>query len=228
MKFLILLIITSFNIYATESVVVPAQNLYTPQGFDTNDETQVVVSGYLPSYCYKEASHQTTIDKQKKEINIQINAKYEDDELCPQSTKNFLKTINLGSLEPGEYRIRTRGREDYDITDKLHIKRDNLGRIDEFKYPFINSVKYLRDKNKLYIKGYKPSNCYKLAGTEFYSDRKNVIIAQPILKKVREFCPRKMISIDYEVTPPQLVKSLVTLIHVRSQGQESVNVEVIF
>ena len=49
MKFLILLIITSFNIYATESVVVPAQNLYTPQGFDTNDETQVVVSGYLPS-----------------------------------------------------------------------------------------------------------------------------------------------------------------------------------
>ena len=55
MKYLVVMICASMigACFGASNVLVPVDNVYSPKGFDANDNSEVIVSGFLPNLCYK-------------------------------------------------------------------------------------------------------------------------------------------------------------------------------
>lgn len=214
------------SVFAAQKRSIPVQNVYTPAGFDSNDNSQIIISGYMPNYCYN--TPQAIVDTKNFEINVRMEANYNEEGFCQEATKEYLHVLDLGKMKPGHYQITIYGDNEFPIEEEIEIAAPNAGEIDRYQYPVIHNVSYNHADKKLLIKGYKPSSCYELVDVEFYSDRKNTIIALPILEKVSNFCPKKMVETEISIVTPRLVNSLQTLIHIRSEKKDSKNLEVIF
>ena len=131
----------------------------------------------------------------------------------------------LSRLDPSIYDIKVTNRNSYPINEEIRIVDKASGNIDKYRYPIVTNLSFERKNHLLKIKGYKQSDCYNLKSVDFYSDNKDTIIALPIMEKIRNFCPKKLMPIDVAVTVPRLVNSLQNLIHVRSQNNNSKNIE---
>ena len=73
---LTLLAVTAFNapVQAATPIetLVPIKHVYVPKGFDSNDQTEVMVSGYLPNLCYR--GHKSKVSVKDHTIQIQITS----------------------------------------------------------------------------------------------------------------------------------------------------------
>lgn len=214
------------DVLAAEKRSIPVQNVYTPAGFDSNDNSQIVISGYMPNYCYN--TPQAQVDTSNYKITVNMQANFNEEGYCQEAIKEYLHVLDLGKMKPGRYQITIYGDNEFPIEEEIEIAAPNAGEIDRYQYPVIHKVSYNHADKSLLIKGFKPSSCYELTDVEFYSDRKNTIIALPILEKVSDFCPRKMVETEISIETPRLVNSLQTLIHIRSEKKDSKNLEVIF
>lgn len=227
MKLIILFLVASFG-FAQANVeyqVVPTERVYTPKGFDSNDNAEVIVSGFLPNLCFQNPRHKIT--RNGKDIFITINASRIKEEYCPEVVVPFLEVVDIGMLEPKKYNIYVNDQTQTPLEESIEIVQRTNGRIDEAIYPIVFNVKYERSNNSILIEAYKPSDCYEFDKVEFYSDKKNLITVLPKMRKIRDFCPMKLTPLTIREQLPNLVNSLKTLIHVRSLNQESKNIEVI-
>ena len=71
LKYLVLIALISFSSVLIASTPretkVPVSHLYVPDGFDSNDNVEMVVSGILPNLCHK--SPKTAVVRDKLEPN---------------------------------------------------------------------------------------------------------------------------------------------------------------
>ena len=111
------------NVYASTPVVkkVEAQHVYTPKGFDTNDNSEVVIAGMLPNLCHKSPSTKVTRDGNK--INIELTTLYyhESNPFCPEMQVPFLESVYLGILDKGLYEITINGESTSQKTNFIEI-----------------------------------------------------------------------------------------------------------
>ena len=68
MKLVFLLMISFLSTQAATMELVPVENVYTPRGFDSNDNAEIVITGYLPNLCYQNPTHKR-FNKQKWSFN---------------------------------------------------------------------------------------------------------------------------------------------------------------
>ena len=73
------------------------------------------------------------------------------------------------------------------------------------------------------LKGYNPSDCFQFDRVELVSNKEDVYSVLPIMKKVSDFCPMKMVPFSYEVEIPDDLPRKNILLHVRSMDGRSVN-----
>ncbi|MEE3080182.1 MAG: hypothetical protein VX341_12655 [Bdellovibrionota bacterium] len=224
MKLVFLLIMTFLSTQAATMELVPVENVYTPRGFDSNDNAEIVITGYLPNLCYQNPTHKIIIDKQK--IFIEMRATRINEVACPEVIVPYLKVIDLGVLDRGNYKIEVTAASQHSLNDQITIAKRTRGRIDEFNYPIVTNLDYDMTANELSIKAYRPSDCFEFRGFEFISDKKEVITVLPKMKRVRDFCPKKLTPLNLKTRIPNIVNGLRTLIHVRSLNLESKNIEV--
>ena len=104
----IALLFTAGAIYAQKGpveVTAPVEKLFVPEGFDNNDNVEVVLHGEFPSTCYNVGQTKATVDKENKLIKVEATTLYYPDVYCIQSITPWIQSVKLGVLDTGEYEV---------------------------------------------------------------------------------------------------------------------------
>lgn len=228
MKLSLLLItaVFSFSSFANTptEVLIGVSDIYTPAGFDNDDNAEVILTGLLPNSCHSTPKINTII--KDKNVYVRLTAlSYEDSNpFCPPATTPFVQKINLGLLTQGEYEVFINPDTEFEMRSDMTIVDVNQSVFDGKTYANVQKVEAVDDEvNTVILKGHNPSYCYKLDRVEFISDNENTYSILPIMEKVASNCPLKRVEFEYEVEVPARIPSEEVLLHVRSMDGSSVN-----
>jgi hypothetical protein len=223
-KAIALLLITGTAYASTPvEVMVPIDHVYSPKGFDSNDNTEVIVSGYLPNLCHKNPT--TKVEVNAKGIDIKVTSlKYDpSNPFCPEMIVPFVETVNVGILDKGNYDIVVNGKSIYEKRSEIFISESNSDAVDEYAYAGVQFIEKSAGSRVVQLKGYNPSDCFVLDQIEIINNEKDTYSVLPRMKQISDFCPMKMVPFTYEMTVPKDLKADRVLLHVRSMDGKSVN-----
>jgi hypothetical protein len=194
--------------------------VYTPMGFDTNDDTQIVVTGNLPSVCYQ--APKSVIKRVGKKIEVTVWAYYRKDTVCTQILVPFMEVISLGLMKSGDYEV-TSENPNGEIRSNFEVSPSRTPAVDQFIYANLNTIVSHDGSQKVTLMGYNPSDCYTLDEVKMIFNGKNTYSILPIMKQVRDHCPRKMTPMSFDIELPEPVAEDAVLLHVRIMSGKSIN-----
>lgn len=210
---------------AAEEVRSPIQTpalfseTYIPAGFDDNDNVQIVGEGMFKNTCYRPAPTGVQVDQKNKVIRL-APAAYEYQGLCLQMILPFERTIDVGILKAGNYKVMQDGQE----VDTLKVGVARSLAPDDYLYAPISQA-YIHQEaglKTLLVSGEFPTDCMKL---DYVSTdvQKKVIVVQPIAKiEERNNCLRGKFPFSTSVELKNIPEGRY-LIHVRSMNSKAVN-----
>lgn len=199
--------------------VVPAEHTYIPKGYDSNDNVELIVEGYLPNLCYK--SPHTSVKVEGSTININLMAWTNDDGtvMCAEMVVPFIQTVSLGVLDKGHYNVIV----NQEIHSQLFVDESTSDAMDDLIYANVEVIERDPYSNRVVFKGHNPSHCFEFDRFENISNDKDVLSVLPIMKQVTDLCPRKMVPFELEYEVPQILNRDRFLINVRTMNGKSVN-----
>lgn len=203
---------------------VPVDHVYSPAGFDSNDNTEVAITGFLPNLCYKAPKSTVTVTNGK--INIAMKAMRNDNAMgfCAIVRLPFVEYINIGVLDKGKYDITVNEASPYQKSSKLAVAEASSNSIDEIVYANVEEVVRVANETRtIQLKGYNPSDCFELKEIVIKDNGSDTYSILPKMKQIRAHCPKKMIPFTYEVEVPQNLEADKVLLHVRVMDGRSVN-----
>jgi len=203
---------------------VPVDNLFVPNGFDSNDNSEVIISGYLPNLCYKSPSTKMAI--KGNEVKISVKALYSAPAnfMCGEMIVPFIQKVSLGLLEKGLYKITVNQNGPGATQEKLKVSESSSDAMDDHLYASVDYVEKMgMGARTVTLKGYNPSDCLELEKIEYIHNGKDTYSILPIMRKIRDFCPMKNVPFAYEFEVPTELKANKVLLHVRSMDGRSVN-----
>ena len=227
MKFIFsLFILFSSVAWATPEIVsAPVNHLYVPDGFDSNDTVEVVVTGSFPNACF--SRNDVKVKVQGDLIDIKISAVSHERTFpyrrCPDMIVPFKEVIHIGSLQGGDYEVRVNAHTTSGLRDRISIAEASSNSVDEHVYAAIEWVER-KGVNSVILHGWRYSNCIDLDKVTVISNNKDTLSILPIMKQLTDFCPMKMMPTQYKVDLPlHTLKMKQPLLHVRTMDGKSVN-----
>lgn len=218
------IMISSFVHASTpKEVLIPVSHVYTPTGFDSNDNTEIVVSGFLPNLCHKSPKTKVLVKSNTIEITLTSLKYHSSNPFCPEFIVPIVKTIDLGVLDKGNYNIIVNGKSMYEKKAKINIDEASSNAIDDSVYAGVDFIEKTENSRTIILKGYNPSACYVFDKFEIFSNNKDTLSILPKMKQVSDFCPMKMIAFELEMEVPKELERDKILLHVRSLSGNSVN-----
>jgi hypothetical protein len=193
---------------------------YIPDGFDDNDNVQIVGAGVFPNSCYRPADPDVQVNIEKKEITLTPKA-YMYNGYCLQVLLPFEMTFNLGPLKAGTYSIKKLGGT---ALGELVVRTSLTPDADDYMYApigqaFFNSTP---EANTVILTGQFPLSCMKIK--EIKSQvQPNVLVIQPIVEIDHDMNCEKG-QFDFKVSEDLgPIKHGKYLLHIRSMNGKSVN-----
>ncbi len=204
-----------------EIVPAPVTHLYVPAGFDSNDTVEVVVTGNFPNSCY--SRNEVKVDVRDEEIVVNVSAATHEKTFptirCSDMLVPFKEVVHIGNLQGGDYKITVNNR----LRDTLRVVEATSNSVDENLYAAIEWVEE-KGGNNVVLHGWRYSNCIDIDRVEVKSNGKDTLAILPVMKRLTDFCPMKMMPVQY---PVKLDLSSLTmrqpLLHVRTMDGKSVN-----
>lgn len=214
-----------FNVFAQSAL--PVDSLYVPKGFDSNDNIEIVVGGYLPTPCHGAPTSKATVSENKISISVFSHKDlFENKALCPQMIVPFMEVVNVGALPQGKYDVSI---ENNTVVPEARLVVDKAvtDRVDDFIYANVDLVEQVGE-DTIRLKGYNPSDCFNFDEVSFVSNDSNVIAVLPKMNQVYERCPMKMVPFEiFADVPKDLLKRKSDeerlLLHVRTMHGRSKN-----
>lgn len=169
---------------APRNVTVSPATIYAPPGFDSNDNTQVVLAGMLPNTCYRAGPDaKVRVDKRAQKIFIANEAYLYPADMCLMMEVPFSKVVNIGMLPPGEYTVyiedaRGGAREMTTLPVALAHTRD----ADDQVYAVAESATVIRGgrTRSLILSGYLTGGCMHLKEVQVLYRRAGIVEVLPI------------------------------------------------
>ena len=209
----------------SQLVSLHPDHVFTPTGFDSNDNSQVVIEGMFSSTCFKVGPVKWSVDLANHRIAISNTAYYYDGP-CLRVLVPYQKTIDLGRLLPGQYSLWfEKSGESFTQMGELNIKPNTSASPDEYMYaPVTEAIISLDNKTPiLVLSGTVTNTCMKLQTVRLLRTKKDVVEVLPITAMTAgKNC--KDIRSPFTVTrplPPGLEGT--TLVHIRSLNGKSIN-----
>lgn len=198
---------------------IPVDEIYSPKGFDSNDDVEVIVSGWLPNLCYKVPQAKYEVKGNVIDIKIQARKYMDEFNSCAEMVVPFLKSVRVGLLNKGLYEVKVNGK----ISSSMFVNQASSDAIDDVVYANVEYVQKMEGKRQVVLKGYNPSDCFVQDRVEFIDNGKNVYSVLPVMEQVSDHCPMKMVPFEWEVEVPSKLKEDRVLLHVRAMDGKSVN-----
>ncbi len=210
---------------------IPIKRVYAPNGFDSNDNTQIIVSGTLPNLCHK--SPKVKMRKEGNDIFLTLSVLYYEDNnpFCPKVNVPFLVPIELGLLEKGFYSIYLKERAGTRLKTNIEIEENTTSQVDEHIYANVENVERDEDvPGKYYILGHNPSSCLELDTIKINYNGVDTYSVMPIMKQVSELCPQKRVPFKHTFyldteDKTSSIKFSDRLIHVRVMNGRAINIK---
>ncbi len=157
---------------------VSFDKIYTPDGFDSNDNVQIVGEGVFSNSCYRHAETKVWVDHEKMTIRLGPVA-YKYGGYCLQVILPYDRTVDIGILNAGTYKIvqSVSGRSLGTITIKPATTLDP----DDYLYSPVSQalVQSKNGKTGVYLMGDFPLSCMKMKEVKFQV-QPDVLVVQPI------------------------------------------------
>ncbi len=203
--FTLLALLISAPLYAQAPRVVdaPVDHLYVPSGFDNNDNVELVVTGYFPNPCY--GRNKVNAKIQGDVINVRVTALVRQDEkaeACAAMVVPFKEVIPVGNLQGGDYKIIVNSNTRFELQDNLKVAEAASQNQDDHIYAVVDYIELGfmgGESGSALLVGWNPSDCLALDHVEYVSNGKDTLSILPIMKKIRDFCPLKMVPLTIPV-----------------------------
>jgi len=218
---------------------IPVSALFAPyQGFDDNDQVQVVVHGTLPNACFSLADSFSELQGDLRTILVQQFAVRRIDGICAegatlpvhlQMTVPFTREISIGRLKAGKYNLqylseKTSQRE----LRPMLIERAPVATIDSMPYAVISNatvsdVVLSSQETEVVLSGVLNSSCVELNPEVTIERDRDVIVLLPTVKYTDDVvCSQMLVPFRLKVSLGKLQDGDY-LLHVRSMNGESVS-----
>ena len=204
-------------------VQLPVDNVFVPFGFDSNDNSEVIISGLLPNLCHKSPYAEVSVNGNKIDIKMKGLRYDASNPYCPEMVVPFVEKVELGILNKGNYEILVNGKSPFEYRSEISVMESSSNSIDEDVYARVDRVDQEEGSRIVRLKGYNPSDCYELDEIKVMDNKKDVYSVLPKMRKVSSFCPMKMVPFSYEMEVPKNLKADKVLLHVRVMNGKSVN-----
>jgi len=205
-------------------VKVPVDHIYVPKGFDSNDNTEIIVEGKLPNLCHKSPMTKVEVVGNKVVVTVEALKYDETNPFCVPVEVPFIQPVALGVMDKGFYDIEVNGKSIFEKTSSISISESTSSAVDDHIYA---NVAYVEDKEdtgrKVKLVGYTPSDCLEFEEVAFADNAKDTVAVLPKMKQVYEHCPMKMVPFEKEVEVPKNLKRDKILLHVRAMNGKSIN-----
>jgi hypothetical protein len=225
MKILLMLLLPCMALAQNlKSVPAPTLHAYSPLGFDSNDNTEIAIEGYLPNLCFQ--APLVNWKRSGNYIDVRVQAIHNQNGLmCPEVIVPFLETASFGVLPPGLYHIRVNAGTQYEKKTNLIVDQAPVSKIDDHIYAHISSIERVDMSRRLRIVSTVPSPCLKLKEIKAKSNGVDTISVLPIMeyddKKGCEKDPKKQVF--FYTIPDEFKDRDSVLIHIRSMEGKSKN-----
>ncbi len=204
---------------------IAPQHIFTLNGFDSNDNAQLVLTGIFPNTCYKVSETKVRVDKVNHRIDINDKAFHYNGTICMMMLVNYSKSVNLGVLSPGLYDIyvHDKTQETGKKAGSLNIAKATVMAPDDFLYaPVDDIVVDTSGANPVVtLSGIFAQSCLRMK-TVRVTVETDAIVLQPIVEEDGSVCTTNEKKFVESVTIENAPKGRV-LFHVRSLNGQSIN-----
>ena len=213
-------------------VTAPVEKVFIPQGFDNNDNVEVVVHGHFPNSCYRVGPITARFDNERNQIEVDAQAYYyKNQPICMQVLMSFTQSVKIGLVKAGSYKVVVKNRPTA-IVPRLDILEALTPDADDFLYAPVAQVLVSGQEGNgeiLTIEGTYP---YTFTGCMVVTDLRtrlasnDVLVVQPIAKFTEgEECEAQGASRKFSIKKDmtRILPSEDYLIHVRTLNGNSLN-----
>jgi hypothetical protein len=211
----------------------PIQRVFVPDGFDDNDNVEVILHGHFPNSCMKSGPVEFDVNRDLRVISIRSEVYVYSPDACLQVEIPFIQKVSLGNLEEGVWKIEVGGNLRRQPLP-LVVRHAKSAAPDEVLYAPVEDVLLLPepqgDGHRVVVSGQWPQasagKCFELVRIESYLGKDHSLVVLPIAELKNEGeCKssdvrRRVFSSSAPVAEklPQDV-----LVHVRVLNGESLN-----
>lgn len=220
-----------------ERVEVPVGRVFVPpQGYDDNDNIEIVVDGYLPNNCYridKTEIHRTS----DRGFSVQQFAVVNRDGICANADRlpptfnqivPFTIEASIGRLRSGNYQVKFSRGAGSAGTRQFRVDRATSANIDSLPYAAVSNA-YVGDIVRgdvgvqAVISGVLTSSCMELNEEVVVKQVQDVLIVLPTVKAMPDKLCQFMIRPFERIVNLGAVDEGRYLVHVRSMNGKAVN-----
>jgi hypothetical protein len=228
--FIALFILTmTFNIQAQTPLVVeaPLDYIFIPNGFDNNDNVEVVITGKFPSPCY--TRNKVTVDVKDSTVRILITSLARQNlssSFCEPLAVPFKEIVTVGNLQGGKYQVVVNEGGKHQLNGELTVDVSNSEAVDDHLYA---NVEYIDTgftgglSGDALLVGTAASSCLELDRVEYLTNNKDTLSVLPIMKKISSYCPEKSHRLEVPIKfDPSAFSHRKVLLFVRSIDGKSI------
>lgn len=135
-----LALFTTLNSFATEVIVAPVDHVFVPQGFDSNDSVEVVVTGNFPNTCYSRNQVDVKVVNDAIKVNISALDNTKKGKNCAQMMIPFKEVVSVGNLQGGKYSIVVNEKSKYELNDQIKITAASSNSVDDHIYALVDYI----------------------------------------------------------------------------------------
>jgi hypothetical protein len=225
------------NTRQSERVLLALDNAFIPaDGFDDNDNIQVVIEGYLPNACYTLAQAGAVLDDESHTLIVYQAAMKATRGVCADGAelppdlaapRYFWKVVDVGHLQAGHYKLEYRSSLGRQFKD-FRVQFSPSEQVDNMDYVLVtnafvnNEVLSSQEQFEIRITGELTSSCAVLDESSLVYEAGDVIVVLLTTKRTAEFCMPASRPF-YRVIRARTPAKGRYLLHVRSVGGESRN-----
>ena len=203
---------------------IPVDHIYSPAGFNSNDNAEVVITGILPDLCHKAPKSSVSVKDGKINVSVKAMRKNNGLAFCTLVRLPYTEVVKIGVLDKGKYDIAVNEKTNFEFSGKLAIAESQSNSIGDTIYANVDQIERVNnDRRTVLLKGLSPSDCFELKEIEVRDNGIDTYSILPKLRKIREYCPKNLIPFSYEFEVPEKLDADKVLLHVRVMDGRSVN-----
>lgn len=203
-------------------VLVRAVNVFIPNGFDDNDEVQVVLDGYLPNSCHRLAYTNVQKDAESGKITVTQWAR-RFPTVCLPTPVPFTTEANLGQLPAKDYVVEVYGSPDESMT----IKHANGFGPDDFLYAPADTARVEKAADGSLIgivQGRISNTCMRKVEIIVHDSGRTIEVLPTIAMDEHGTCEASEATFTWTFALPPNLSEGRHLLHVRSLNGKGINV----
>lgn len=213
---------------APELTKILSENVFVPQGFDDNDNVQLIVHGQLINTCYKAAPPLVEVDRARHLITVSAQSYVYSGCWCLEVLAPITQTVDLGLLPAGKYRVvesDLSGRLIHDVS--LPVAVSASAAPDDLLYAPVKQARLesstTNSKKTLVLSGAFSSSCLEMQEVKVLSRTPHILEVLPIAAyKAGSDCKPKTRPFEVRVNLPS-VEPGDTLVYVRSLNGQAIS-----